>query len=79
MTLAVLDSIFILLHLGMEADCLRSCSPPGLPGRDGVAGQPGRDGRDGVPGPAGSPGGQPHGYLHDKCDTPTITTEMLHV
>ena len=44
-----------------------------------MAGQPGRDGRDGVPGPAGSPGGQLHGYLHDKCDIPTITTEMLHV
>ena len=58
MTLAVLGSIIILLHLGMEADCLRSCSLPGLPGRDGVAGQPGRDGRDGPPGPAGPPGGQ---------------------
>ena len=58
MTLAVLGSIFILLHLGVEADCSSSCSLPGLPGRDGVAGQPGRDGRDGVPGPAGSPGGQ---------------------
>ena len=58
MTLAVLGSIIILLHLGMETDCLRSCLLPGLPGRDGVAGQPGRDGRDGVPGPAGSPGGQ---------------------
>ena len=77
--LAIYGTVFILLYFGVEADCSSSCSPPGLPGRDGVAGQPGRDGRDGVPGPAGSPGGQLHGYLHDKCDTPTITTEMLHV
>ena len=77
--LAIYGTVFILLYFGVEADCSSSCSPPGLPGRDGVTGQPGRDGRDGVPGPAGSPGGQLHGYLHDKCDTPTITTEMLHV
>ena len=72
--LAILGTIFILLHFEVEADCRSSCSLPGLPGRDGVAGQPGRDGRDGVPGPAGSPGGQLHECLHDKCDTPTITT-----
>ena len=77
--LAILGTIFLLLHLGVEADCRSSCSLPGLPGRDGVAGQPGRDGRDGVPGPAGTPGGQLHGYLHDKCDTPTITTQVRHV
>ena len=65
--LAILGTTFVLLHFGVEAGCMSSCSLPGLPGRDGIPGQAGRDGRDGPTGPQGPPGGQLHGYFLYSC------------
>ena len=83
MNLAILGTVFALLHFGVEGACSSSYPLPGLPGRDGIPGQAGRDGRDGPTGPEGPPGGQlgtfsiaVHIYqLVHACHS----TKMLHV
>ena len=67
MNLAILGTVFALLHFGVEGACSSSYPLPGLPGRDGIPGQAGRDGRNGPTGPEGPPGGQLHGYFLYSC------------